>query len=201
VAFANGIATLTGTVDSVGVKMDAQSAALRDEDTTRVVNNIRVSGAGVSSQQILEQAQRRLETCYAYTIFDFVDIAVHGNTLAMSGEVTQPYKKDAIAYTLAHVKGVDAIENNITVLPLSMYDDDLRARIARAVYDDPSFQGYVDAGRLPVHIVVNQGNVTLAGTVDSQLDRTRAVQNAQLGVSLFDGAITNNLRVGQSPAR
>jgi hyperosmotically inducible protein len=196
VTFANGVATLSGTVDSLGVKMDAQNMASRDEDVIRVVNDIRVSSTGVSSEQILVQARRRLLTCYAYTIFDHVDIAVHENILVVRGEVTQPYKKDAIAYGLAHTRGIAALENDITVLPLSTYDEDLRTRVARAIYDDPSFEGYVDAGRLPIHIIVNQGNVTLAGAVDSEADRARAEQDARLVTSASDVPVTNNLQIG-----
>jgi len=197
VTFANGVATLSGTVDSVGVKMDAQNAALRDEDVVRVVNDIHVTDAGLSSNQILAQARRRLLTCYAYTIYDYIELAVHEDKLTVGGEVTQPYKKDAIAYDLAHVRGIAALENNITVLPLSMYDEDLRTRVARAIYDDPSFADYVDAGRLPIHVLVNQGSITLAGSVDSQMDCERAEQDARLAVSMFDGAVINNLQVAE----
>jgi hyperosmotically inducible periplasmic protein len=195
VTFANGLATLSGTVDSSGVKMDAQNVAARDEDVMRVVNDIRVSTAGISSEQIVAQARRRLPMCYAYTIFDHVDVGVHDNTLVVRGEVTQPYKKDAIASTLAHIKGVAALENDITVLPLSPYDEDLRTRIARAIYDDPSFADYIDAGRLPIHIVVSQGNVTLTGVVDSGVDRARAEQDARLAAAASYVFITDDLRI------
>jgi len=195
VSYAKGVATLAGNVDSVGVKMDAQNAALKDEDVTQVVNDIRVSDAGVTPQQVLDQARRRLLTCYAYTIYDNVDLKVRGNTLTLSGEVTQPYRKDAIAYSLSHIKGVGAIENLLTVLPLSTYNEDLRARVARAIYDDPYFASYVDAGRLPIHIIVNDAGITLAGCVDSQVDRTRAEGDARIAASASD-TIFNYLKVG-----
>lgn len=196
VTVADGVATLSGKVDSVGVKMDAQSAAMKDEDVVRTVDNIQVDTDRVTSNQIIEQARRRLLTCYAYTVYDHVEFEVQGNTLIVLGEVTQPYKKEAIGYSVAHIKGVAAMDNNVRVLPLSSYDDDLRARVARAIYDDPHFSEYVDAGRLPIHIISNDGLVTLEGVVDSQVDRARAGEDARI-VTTAD-IVTNNLRVADT---
>ncbi len=78
VTVADGVAILSGKVDSVGVKMDAQNATMKDEDVVRVVNNIEVDTNIVTSNQIVEQAQRRLLTCYAYTVYDHVDFEAHG---------------------------------------------------------------------------------------------------------------------------
>jgi len=196
VTVADGVAILSGKVDSVGVKMDAQNAVMKDEDVVRIVNNLEVDTDSVTPNRTVEQARLRLLTCYAYTVYDHVDFEAHGNTLVVLGEVTQPYKKAAIAYRVAHIKGVVAIDNKIRVLPLSPFDDDLRMRIARALYDDPYFSEYVDAGRLPIHIVVNDEGVTLEGVVDSPVDRARAGEDAEI-VAKVD-TVTNNLRVADA---
>ena len=172
-------------MDSVGVKMDAQNAAMKDEDIVRTVNNIQVDTDGVTSNQIIEQARRRLLASYAYT--------AHGNTLIVLGQVTQPYKKAAIGYSFAHIRSVEATDNKIRVMQLSLFDDDLRMQVARAIYDDPYFSEYVDAGRLPIHIIAFEGDVTLEGIVDSQLDRARAEADARM-IPAVD-TVTNNLRV------
>ncbi len=192
----HGVATLSGTVDSIGVKTDAQKAAMKDEDVLRTVNDIQIETGGITSNQIVTQARRKLLSCYAYTVYDYVEFEAHGNTLVVLGEVTQPYKKVAIAYSVAHVKGVAAVENKINVLPLSSYDDGERMQIARAIYDDPYFSEYVDAGRLPIHIVVSEGNITLEGEVDSREDRVRAGEDANI-VTMAD-LVTNNLRVASN---
>ncbi len=44
----NGIATLTGTVDCLGVKMDAEHAARKVDDVTSVVDNINVHAEDVT---------------------------------------------------------------------------------------------------------------------------------------------------------
>jgi osmotically-inducible protein OsmY len=192
----HGVATLSGMVDSIGVKTDAQSAAMKDEDVLRAVNDIQIETDGITSNQIVDQARRKLLSCYAYTVYDYVEFEAHGNTLVILGEVTQPYKKVAIAYNVAHVKGVAAIENKINVLPLSSYDDGIRMQIARAIYDDPYFSEYVDAGRLPIHIVVSDENIMLEGVVDSQEDRVRAAEDANIVTTAE--LLTDNLRVASN---
>jgi osmotically-inducible protein OsmY len=197
VAVVNRVVTLSGNVDSIGVKMDAQHAAAKDEDILRTVNDIQIETGGITSTQIVAEARRKLLRCYAYTVYDYVQFEAHGNTLVILGQVTQPYKKVAIAYNVAHVKGVAAIEDKINVLPLSSYDDGVRMQVARAIYDDPYFSQYVDAGRLPIHIVVSEGNITLEGDVDSREDRVRAAEDANL-VSTGE-LVTNSLRVAGNP--
>jgi osmotically-inducible protein OsmY len=189
----HGVVTLSGMVDSVGVKMDAQNAAMKDEDVTRTVNDIQIQVGGITPNQLVVQARHKLLSCYAYTVYDYVEFEAHGSTLVILGELTQPYKKVAIDYTLAHIKGVSAIEDKVSVLPLSSYDDGVRMQIARAIYDDPYFSEYVDGGRLPIHIVVREGNITLEGYVDSREDRARAAEDANI-VTMAE-LVTNNLHV------
>lgn len=140
----------------------------------RVVNQIAVGSAGTDSTQILNEARRKILTHYANTIFDDIEIEVQGNTLVVLGKVTQPYKKEAAGYFLAHIKGVSALENKIEVLPLSVDDEDLRIRIARAIYDDPYLVSYAEAATPSIHIIVSAGSVMLVGVVNSELDRSRA---------------------------
>jgi osmotically-inducible protein OsmY len=192
----DGVATLSGMVDSVGAKTDAQNAAMKDEDVLRTVDDIQIETDGITSNQIVTQARRKLLSCYAYTVYDYVEFEAHRNTLIILGEVTQPYKKVAIDYNLAHIKGVANIENKISVLPLSEYDNGVRMQIARAIYDDPYFSEYVDAGRLPIHIVVSEGSITLEGDVDSREDRVGAAGDANI-VTMAE-MVTNNLRVASN---
>jgi hyperosmotically inducible protein len=188
----NGVSTLTGTVDSVGVKMDAERAARKVNDVT-VVDNINVHAEDVTPRQIADQARKDILTYYAYTIFDNITLELQAGRLAVNGQVTQPYKKQDIGNYLAHIKGVAEFDNNLEVLPTSQYDDRLRLAIARAIYNDPYFIHYADQALPPIHVVVKNGNVTLEGVVASQLDRTKAEADARLAATFFN--FTDNLRV------
>jgi len=191
----NGVATLSGTVDAVGYKMDAERAA-RKVDSVAVVDNITVYADYVTPRQIADQARKDIVTYYAYTIFDNVNLQLQDGRLAVSGQVTQPFKKSDIANFLAHIKGVTELDDNLEVLPTSQFDDRLRLAVARAIYRDPFFVHYADQALPPIHIVVKNGNVTLEGVVANQLDRAKADADARLAATYFN--FTDNLRLDKA---
>ena len=85
------------------------------------------------------------------------------------------------------------------VLPTSPFDDDLRVRIAQAVYGDPALQKYALSPQKPIRIVVDNGRVTLAGVVDSQMDKTIAETRAKSVPNVF--SVQDNLVVANQQAR
>lgn len=188
----NGVAMLTGTVDCVGFKMDAERAA-RKVDGVTVVDNISVHADDVTPRQIADEARKDIVTYHAYTIFDNITLGLEGARLAVNGQVTQPYKKQDIANFLAHIKGVAELDDNLEVLPTSQYDDSLRLAIARAIYRDPFFIHYADQASPPIHVIVKNGNVTLEGVVANKLDRAKAEADARLAATYFN--FTDNLRI------
>ena len=188
----NGVAILTGTVDSVGFKMDAERAAGKVDGMT-VVDNIVVRAEDATQRQVADQARKEILTYYAYTIFDNISLQLQDGRLVVSGQVTQPFKKGDIGNFLSHIKGVAEFDNNLEVLPTSQYDDRLRLAIARAIYRDPFFIHYADQALPPIHIVVKNGNVTLEGVVANQLDRAKAEADARLAATFFN--FTDNLRI------
>jgi hyperosmotically inducible protein len=188
-----GVATLTGTVDNLGAKLDAEKAAQKTQGVTQVVNNIRVRAQGVEDREILKQAQHEINMYYAYGMFDHVTFAVDNGALTVNGEVTQPFKKTDVRRILERVKGVTALENNIEVLPNSPFDDRLRAQVARAIYGSPFFTPYANLALPPIRIIVKNGNVTLEGVVVNQMDRVQAGMAANLAGLAF--SVVNNLHV------
>jgi hyperosmotically inducible protein len=109
---------------------------------------------------------------YAYfTIFDNVDVVVKNGAVTLTGDVTIPYKRSEIEKRVAKVDGVVTVRNQIEVLPVSTFDDQLRRRIARAIYGDPTFWNYAIGPNPPIHIIVDRGRVTLTGVVNNDMDR------------------------------
>jgi osmotically-inducible protein OsmY len=109
-----------------------------------------------------------------YTIFDNIEADVTDGRVILTGDVTMPYKKDDIERRVRGVSGVKSVENSIAVLPASIYDDELRFRIARAIYGNSTFWNYAAMANPPIHIVVDRGHVTLVGVVNSNVERMLA---------------------------
>ena len=193
VAFSNGIVTLTGTVDSVGVKQTAERVAEKVDDVTQVIGQITVRAEDVTDQQIAEIARKEIVTYPFYSVFDNLELRAENGALTVSGQVTDPFKKSDIGNFLANVKGVAQLQNNLEVLPVSNYDDQLRMAIARAIYNDPYFIHYATTALPSIHIVVRNGNVALEGVVNSALDKVKAENDARFAATYF--SLANNLRV------
>ncbi|HYE88611.1 MAG TPA: BON domain-containing protein [Vicinamibacterales bacterium] len=108
------------------------------------------------------------------TIFDSVSASVTGGRVELSGWVTMPYKREDLERRARTVAGVHSVDNKIGVLPVSSFDDELRFRIARAIYGHSSFWQYAAMVNPPIRIVVNRGRVSLEGVVQSNVERMLA---------------------------
>ena len=127
-----------------------------------------------------------------FEIFDDVNIAVDNRIVRLTGRVTMPVKRDEIGKRVARIDGIRSLVNDIQVLPLSRFDDDLRIRVAKAIYNHPAFWQYATMAQPPIHIVVENGHVTLTGRVGTQVEKSLAFAVAQVPGS-FD--VKNELKV------
>lgn len=109
-----------------------------------------------------------------FTIFDDIAGRVEAGLVTLTGKVTTPVKKREIAARVARVQGVREVRNEVGVLPASFQDDDLRRRIAHAIYGNPSFWSYAAMSSPPIHIIVENGHVTLTGVVNTDAERAIA---------------------------
>jgi osmotically-inducible protein OsmY len=119
---------------------------------------------------------------------------VSGNgTVTLNGEVTQPYVKSAAGMAAKDVEGVEHVDNQIKVLPVSFYDARLRAQLYRRIYGYPVLQRYGEGVNAPIRIIVENGHVTLIGFVDTQADKTIAGMQANSVPGIF--SVDNQLKV------
>jgi len=125
------------------------------------------------------------------TIFDSIDASITDGHVVLSGWVTMPFKSADIERRVLKVDGVQSVKNDIQVTPVSQFDDELRFRIARAIYGHSSFWTYAAMANPPIHIVVVRGHVTLTGVVNSHVERVLA-RSLATGFGSFD--VTNELR-------
>ena len=129
-----------------------------------------------------------------YTIWDNINIKVNEGNVELLGQVSQPYKKADLARLAQRVAGVRSVTNELEVLPLSNFDDRLRLQVARAIYRDPVLSRYSIQAIPPIHIIVDNGHVTLEGVVNNEMEKNVAGIRAN-AAGLSFGKVVNNLRV------
>jgi hyperosmotically inducible protein len=149
---------------------------------------------------IAKQVRHEVLMYSRYTIWDDVNFRVANGSVELLGAVSQPYKKDDLGRIVQKVPGVASVTNELKVLPLSPNDDRLRLTVARAIYGDVALSRYRMMAVPPIHIIVDNGHVTLTGTVNSNLEKEIAGMRAA-GAGLSFGPVVNNLEVENPPAK
>lgn len=141
---------------------------------------------------LAEQIRKEIVTLPFYGIFDNVEFELKDGVLELKGEVYRPVMKKMIEKVTQRVAGVDTVVNNLEILPLSNYDDRIRVALANQLYRNQVFTRHSIQAVPPVHIVVKNGNVTLEGVVNSELEKNMAFHVANQIHGVF--SVTNNLR-------
>jgi hyperosmotically inducible periplasmic protein len=151
-----------------------------------------------SDAQILRDVSDSVSRYAQFTIFDGVEAEVLDGHVVLSGWVTMPYKKADLESRVRGVAGVASVENRLEVLPVSHMDDELRFRIARAIYGHSAFWHYAAMANPPIHIIVNGGRVTLQGIVQSNVERQLA-RSLATGYGSFE--VRNELKTALTEER
>lgn len=155
-----------------------------------------VSPAAAADQtkyDLFKRIQEQVLRYSFFTVFDNVDAEIGDDGhVVLSGQVTGEHKPGALEKRVASIDGVTGVTNAITVLPASRFDDQLRYRVARAIYGSSTFWHYIARNNPSIHIVVDRGHVTLTGVVDSETDRRLA---GVLATQFSAFSVTNELRL------
>jgi hyperosmotically inducible periplasmic protein len=97
-------------------------------------------------KDLVTEARKELMRLPYYGVFDFLVFSVNGPTVTLGGEVyNASIKKDA-EREVKRIAGVESVVNNIEVLPVSSFDDDVRWAAFRAIYHDASLSRYLPGG-------------------------------------------------------
>jgi hyperosmotically inducible periplasmic protein len=148
----------------------------------------------VNDQLLSKQVRHSLVMLPWYGVFDNLEYTVNGSEVVLSGQVVQPILKHDAAKSVEHVEGVTRVVNNITVLPLSGFDDQIRRAEYRAIFSQSGLARYSRGAVPSVHIIVSNGHVTLTGMVSTQMDYNIARIRALSVPGVF--SVTNNLQIG-----
>src|SRR5215469_13907364 len=146
--------------------------------------------------KLAKEVRHQLVMLPWYSVFDNLAFRVDGDKVTLLGEVTRPTLKSDAEGVVKRIEGVASVKNEIEVLPLSPMDDQLRRAEYRAIYSGPGLQRYA-LGSIPqIHIIVKNGNVTLEGVVDNEMDKNLANLRANQVPNVF--SVKNNLVVARS---
>lgn len=141
------------------LSLSAQNAALSDRGRERLERQVR----------------HELNMLPYVNAFDYLAFTVDANgNVTLNGEVTNPVVRSSAGNVVKRVEGVEHVDNQIHVLPVSLMDNGLRLRLFRTIYGYPALQKYALGITKPIRIIVENGHVTLMGVVDNQTDKNLA---------------------------
>jgi len=143
-------------------------------------------------QQVSNKVRHELVTLPYYGVFDNLAYKVEGDTVTLYGQVVRPTTRSDAEHGVAKIEGVERVINNIEVLPLSSFDDDVRIATYRTVFRTGGLYRYALGANPSIHIVVKGGHVTLEGVVANEGDARLANIAANSVPGVF--SVTNNLR-------
>jgi len=147
---------------------------------------------GRSQDRITREVRHELVMLPYYGVFDNLAYRVDGNTVTLLGQVTRPTLKSDAERVVKDIEGVERVNNQIEVLPLSPMDDQIRMATYRAIYSAPGLDRLALQAVPPIHIIVANGKVTLEGVVANESDKNMANVRANGVSGVF--SVTNNLR-------
>src|SRR5437879_4823952 len=169
----DGIVTLTGTVDLYQRKLDAAKLARKTSNVQGVRNLITVAGPNVTDAQLEQKLARKLRYVrvgYDNT-FDYFALGVKDGVVTVTGADRTGVGRDEAMSDIANMPGVKDVVENISIEPVSIFDDGIRLRTARAIYRDSVLGKYAIDPAHPIRIIVENGHVTLYGSVDNTMDK------------------------------
>jgi hyperosmotically inducible protein len=148
---------------------------------------------------IESQVHRKLISLPWYGVFDNLEYQVNGTEVILSGQVVSEHdrtKYDAESQ-VRRIPGVTNVVNNIQVLPVSGFDNQIRRAAFRTIFSRSDLGRYTMGAIPQVHIIVSNGHVTLEGVVINQMDKTIAgiAANSVPRSVLRDQQFANRLRM------
>jgi len=190
----DGIVTLSGSVDLYQQKLDAAMKVRKMNQVQGVRNLVAVSSTVPDGELAAKLARQLYYDRIGYdNLFNFVVVSVNRGVATLSGETRTDVGRDSAVALVNRTPGVKDVVDNIKVSPVSNFDDRIRLSAMHAIYRDPVLGRYASDPARPIRIVVDNGKLTLYGTVENSMDK----QVAGIRASQVFGAfkVQNNLEV------
>ena len=190
----DGIVTLSGTVDLYQQRLDAAKRVRKLDKVQGVRNEVAVRST-VPDAELAAKLERKLhyDRIGYDNQFNFVDVAVNNGVATLNGETRTDVGRDSALSLANNMPGVKDVVDNIKVSPVSGFDDRIRISALRAIYRDPVLGRYASDPAKPIRIVVDNGKLSLYGTVATTMDKQIAGIRANQVFGVF--SVQNNLEV------
>jgi hyperosmotically inducible periplasmic protein len=191
----DGIVTLRGTVDLYQGKLDAAKVARKAANAQGVRNLLTVAGPNVPDAQLEQKLAKKLRYVrvgYDNT-FDYFALGVKDGVVTVEGQDRTGIGRDEALADIANMPGVKDVIANVSVEPVSQFDDRIRLQALRVIYNDPVLSKYAMDPARPIRIIVDNGHVTLYGSVDNKMDKDVAGIRANQIFGAF--TVENKLQV------
>jgi osmotically-inducible protein OsmY len=185
------IVTLDGTVSTLRTKRRLIDLVRKTPGVQRVDSTIQIARAE-NDQQLAAAVTRVLQRYPRMSVYDYVNGVVNHAVVSLTGTLTDGLKQTEIVERIESIPGVQDIETQIGIPPVSQMDDRIRVAIARQIYGRSGLTNYSRAVP-PVRILVDHGHVTLVGVVNSQVERQRAEMAARQVSGVF--SVDNRIRL------
>jgi hyperosmotically inducible protein len=162
-----------------------QSSSNTQQSSTNTQLAMRPATQNPDEQRIVKEVRHELVMLPYYSLFDDLEYSVNGGTVTLLGSVTNPTLKSDAENAVKRIEGVTQVNNQIKVLPPSPMDDQIRRQVARSISNQGGLYRYFMGAVPSIHIIVDNGHVTLKGVVDNQADDTQAKMAANQVPGVF----------------
>jgi len=178
------------------VSMAAYTDNCTAQDSTN--NSAQSTRSAALSQKgvdrVMKEVRHELVMLPYYGVFDnlLYNVSPDG-TVTLLGEASRPTLKSDAERAVREIEGVERVDNQIKVLPVSPNDDRIRRATYRKIFGHDVLWQYQFRVVPPIHIVVENGHVTLEGVVARPMEKQVAGMQANSVSGVF--SVENNLRV------
>ena len=183
----NGIVTLSGTVSNLQAKNAAEEDAKRTIGVFGIKNDLKVEPETIPENVKIEDGVSRAIKRNPYLDKLKIDVDVQNGVVYLTGDVNNSYEKDVAAKMASSVKGVTAVQNDITFREPEVEtkdDSEIKANIKKQLFWNPITNSQ------KIHIKVKDGNALLTGFVDTRLEKFEAgIEAIQGGASEVDNEL------------
>lgn len=170
VSVEKGVITLSGTVQTLAQKSQAGREAGAVKGHFTVQNNLTLVESSLTPEQIAVNLGTALEKSSFYGIFDWCGFRIDTEgVLTLMGWVYLTGHVAEYVRLAESQPGVTKVVNELRQIMSSDPDNVLRLQVARLIYIRPMAAGFARQPG-PIHILVDNGTVTLAGTVSTEGD-------------------------------